>query len=170
MYEFLKLFFDICRLKKEPQDIPNSVWLLRLLIIIYILISFFTLFLSTDVINAILQVIVEISLLLGLTWIILWLAKKSERYQQTSCALIGTDALLSFIALPAIATMTLGQNSGLGLIAIIILMLWHWLVSGYIFGKALAQPFIFGLGVSFMYLLTSFQLITVLFPEVVLPE
>lgn len=170
MYEFLKLFFDICRLKKEPQDIPDSVWLLRLLILVYVFIGFFTLILNTDGINAILQVIVEISLLLGLTWIILWLAKKQERYQQTSCALIGTDALLSFIALPAMATMTLGQNSGLGLIAIIALILWHWLVSGYIFSKALEQPLIFGLGVSFMYLLSSFQLVTALFPELILPE
>jgi len=41
MFEVIKLLFDICLFKKGPQDLPPSVWLLRLLIVIDVIVSFF---------------------------------------------------------------------------------------------------------------------------------
>ena len=78
---------------------------------------------------------------------------------------MATDALISFFALPAMATLV-GQGTGLAFIAIILLMIWHWAVSGHIFSKALEQPFTFGLGVAFLYILVSYQVMAFLFPEI----
>ncbi|MCK4842977.1 MAG: hypothetical protein KAT04_14035 [Methylococcales bacterium] len=169
MYEFLKLFFDICLLKKGPQDIPVSQWLLRLLIAIYAGISFFILVLNSDVFNTILQVIVELALILSSTAIILYIANKRSRYQQTASALMATDALISFFALPAMATLVV-QSSDLAVITIFCLMLWHWVVSGHIFSQTLEQPFAFGLGVAFLYILVSYQVMALLFPEIIVAE
>jgi hypothetical protein len=169
MYELLKLFFDICLFKKGPQDIPVSNWLLRFLIVIYAFISFLIIFLSSDAADTILQVLIGIMLILGPAWVILYVAKKLHRYQQTTCALIGTDTLFSFFALPAMATL-IGQGTMLAFITIVILMLWHWVVSGHIFSQALEQPFSFGLGISFLYILTSYQVMALLFPEVIVVE
>ncbi len=36
MYDIIKLLFDICLFKKGPQDVPYSVWLLRILVAIYV--------------------------------------------------------------------------------------------------------------------------------------
>ena len=164
MYELLKLFFKICLFKKGPQDIPASSWLLRLLIVAYALVNFLLLKLSSDSYSAFLQVLVEILLILGSSWVILFIARKPARYQQMTSALIATDAVISFFALPAMATM-MGQGSALALIVIILLMLWHWLISGHIFSNALEQPFTFGLGVAFLYILVSYQVMGLLFPE-----
>ncbi len=167
MFELFKLFFDICRFKKAPQDVPGSNVLLRFLIALYACVSFLNLVLSSDALSAAIQVLIEILLILSLTWTILLMTQRSTRFQQTVCALMGTDTLISFFALPAIATLVI-QGSSLSFIAIVFLMLWHWVVSAHIFSHALNQPFIFGLGVSFMYILTSYQIISMIFPEIIL--
>ncbi len=169
MYELLTLCFNICLFKKGPQDLPGSRYLSGLLLSVYALISFLILRLSSDMLSALLQVGVEIMLILGLTRIILFIAKKPTRYPQTVNALIATDALISLFALPAMATLV-GQGTALAFITVVVLMLWHWTVSGHIFSQALEQPFTFGLGVAFLYILVSYQVMALLFPEVMVVE
>lgn len=163
MYELLNLVFAICIFKKGPQDIPVSSALIRLLLPIYAAISFLILILTTRWLDAILQVLVEIILILGISWTIVSFVNKTARYQQTACALVATDALISFIALPAISALTV-QSNGLFYIYIILLTVWHWAVSGYIFSHTLEQPLVLGLAVSFMYVLTAYQVIEAIFP------
>jgi len=169
MYQLLVLFFDICLFKKGPQDIPASSGLLFLLIPAYAGISFLILVLSTDAVNAILQVLIEIAFVLGSSKIILYFAKKPERFIQTVCALIATDTLISIFALPVMAAL-IGQGSALAFFSLVTLMLWHWTVSGHIFSNALSQPFTFGLGIAFLYILVSYQVMALLFPEIIITE
>lgn len=169
MYQLLKLFFDICRLKKGPEDIPASDWLFRMLIFVCALVDFLILILSFNVFSAVLQTFVEIGLILGLTWVILYVAKRQDRYQQTVGALLATDALISFMAFPAIALL-LNDETGLISFIISLLIIWHWVVSGHIFSRALEQPFTFGLGVSFLYILVSMQVMALLFPVIIMVE
>lgn len=167
MNQLLKLFIDICLLKKGPQDIPVSNWLFRLLIIICTFVDGIILVLSRHDLNAILQAMVEVILILGLTWVILNVAKKQARFQQTVSALLATDILISLLALPI---MLINNGSGFVFLIIILLMIWHWVVSGHIFSHALGKPFTFGLGIAFLYILVSIQVMGVLFPEVILTE
>lgn len=166
MYELIKLFFDICLLKKGPEDIPVSSWLLRILIFAYACISLLILLLSVDLYHAILQAVVEIILILVSSWCILFLAKKLMRFKQTVSALMATGVLISLFSLPAMATL-IGAGTTLSIISIVLLMLWSWVVSGHIYSKALDQAFSFGLGIAFLYILLSFQVMAFLFPVVV---
>lgn len=165
MYQLLKLFFNICLFKKGPQDIPVSTGLFRFLILLYACVSFLNYIISSNAMSAAFQTLVQILLILSLARIILFVAKKQERYQQTANALIATDTIISFFALPAMATL-MGLGSGFAFVTIIVLMLWHWTVSGYIIGNALDQPFTFGLGVAFLYILVSYQVMALIFPEI----
>ena len=106
--------------------------------------------------------VVEVVLILSLSWIILFVTNKRIRFQQTACALMGTDTIISFFALPAMATL-IGLGSSSAFIFVVLLMIWHWVVSGHIFSHALEQPIGFGLGIAFLYLLTSYQIIGFLF-------
>ena len=169
MFELLKLFFDICLLKKGPQDIPGFNSLLRLLIIAHMSVSYLVLRFNIDSSDAALQVLAEVLLILGLAWPILYLAKKQARFQQTASALLGTGAIISFIAIPAMATLV-SQGTGLAFFTVILLMIWHWAITGHIFSQALDQPLSFGLGIAFIYILVSYQIIAILFPEVILAE
>jgi len=169
MFELLKLFFDICLLKKGPEDVPGFSALLRLLILVHVSISFIVLKLNINSTDAAWQVLAEVILILGLTWPILFIANKPARYLQTTSALLGTDAVISFIAIPAMATL-ISHGTGLAYFSVILLMIWHWVISGHIFSHALDKPFAFGLGVAFLYILVSYQITALLFPQVIIAE
>jgi len=65
------------------------------------------------------------------------------------------------------------EGSGIPLLAVfvfIVLILWHWVVTGHILHNALSQPFAFGLGVALLYLMLSYQIIDLLFPEIIVSE
>lgn len=52
MYAYLKLLFNICLFSKGPQEIPHSNQLLRLTTLLYALISYLLIQLSTDSLSA----------------------------------------------------------------------------------------------------------------------
>ncbi len=158
------MFYELAIFKKGPQDVPASQWLLRLLVPVYIAINFLIVKLGADWSTALLQATVEAVLVLGFAFALLTFAGKRKRFRQTASALLGTDALISLFALPAIASL-IGAGTLLAFLAVVCLMLWHWLVTGHILRHALAQPFIFALGIAFLYILASYQVMAFLFPE-----
>jgi len=162
MYELLKLTFDICLFKKGPQDMPASYLLMKLLIVAYIGTSVLILALSVDLLNAVLQALTEVSLMLGLSWLILFFSSRSARFLQATNALIATDTLISLFALPAMATLV-SQQSGLAFFSMIALMLWHGGICAHIFSHTLEKSFSFSLGIAVLYILTSYTVIDALF-------
>jgi len=166
VFDIIKLVFDICLFKKGPQDLPYSVWLLRLLLVVYVSIRVLMLSIHFDWLNVLLQVIVDILLVAGFIWIMLYLARKLERFYQVISAILGTDALISFFALPGMAAMETRQGGLLVLLVMLGLIGWHWAVTGHIICNALDKTLSFGLGLAFLYLLGSYQVMALLFPEV----
>jgi hypothetical protein len=166
MFDILKLLFDICLFKKGPQDLPYSVWLLRLLLAFYVSIRVLMLSIHFDWLNIIFQIIVEIVLVAGFIWIMLYVARKLGRFYQVVSAVLGTDAVISFFALPGIATMETGQGGLLVFLIMLGLIGWHWAVTGHIISNALEKTLTFSLGLAFLYLLGSYQVMALLFPEV----
>ena len=162
MFELIKLLFDICLFKQGPQDLPPSVWLLRLLIVVDVIVSFLMVSIHTGLAVSLLQAITSALLIVGFSWLMLYLARKPERFCQTASALVGTDAMISFFALPGIASMTIGTGALLAFTITIALMLWHWAVIGHIIRNALGQNWTFSLGLAFLYILGSYQVMALL--------
>ena len=166
MFDIIKLLFEICLFKKGPQDLPYSLWLLRFLLVVYIGIRILMLSIHFDWLNVLLQVIVDVILVAGFFWIILYLARKLGRFYQALSAVLGTDAMISFFALPGMATMETGHG-GLWVVLVMLgLIGWHWAVTGHIIRNALEKSLSFSLGVAFLYLIGSYQVMALLFPEV----
>jgi hypothetical protein len=162
MIEIIKLLFDICLFKRGPQDVPFSLWLLRTMVIVDISVSFLMASIHGDWFASLLQSVVAAVLVIGFSWLMLYLAQKRERFYQTTSAFLGTDALISFIALPGMASMMLGSVAQLAFMVIIALMIWHWAVTGHIIRNALGQTWAFSLGLAFLYLLGSYQVMAFL--------
>ena len=168
MFKLLKLFFEIALLKKSPKDIPSSFFLQTLVVAIYLFINFLMRFISVSWTQALLEIAIELIFIAIFCRVILSWVKKIARYRQTFIALLGVDALISFCAFPALATLNtpMPENSSFFLFAAlisIIFILWHWLTAGHIFRHALSEPFVFGLGIALLYLILSYQLNVVLF-------
>ena len=166
MFEIIKLFFDFCLFKKGPQDLPPSVGVLRGLVAIDIAVSFLMVSIHTNLAVSLFQAITSALLIIGFSWVMLYVARKWGRFVQTSIALLGTDALISFFALPGMASMMIGTGTLLAFIVTIALMIWHWAVTGHIIRNALGQTLTFSLGLAFLYILGSYQVMALLFPEV----
>ena len=166
MFDILKLLFDICLFKKGPQDLPYSLWLLRILLIIYVSIRVLILILHFDWLTVLLQVITEILLVAVFFWTLLYLSRKLGRLYQALSAVLGTDAVISFFALPGMASMETGQGGYLVFLVMLGLICWHWAVTGHIIRNTLEQSLSFSLGLAFLYLLGAYQVMALLFPEV----
>ena len=166
MFDIIKLLFEICLFKKGPQDLPCSLWLLRLLLVVYIGIRILMLSIHFDWLNVLLQIIVDVILVAGFFWIILYLAGKLGRFYQALSAVLGTDAMISFFALPGMATIETGHGELWVFLVVLALVGWHWAVTGHIIRNALEKSLSFSLGVAFLYLIGSYQVMALLFPEV----
>jgi hypothetical protein len=100
MYALFNLFLDICLFRKGPQHVPASLALLRLTLITYGLSGFLVLLLSVGPLTAGLMVLIDIVLLLALTYGALTLWNYRMRFIQTLTALLGTGTLLQLLVLP----------------------------------------------------------------------
>ena len=165
MYQLIQLFFEIAILRKGPQDVPATPWLLRLILPVYVTVNVLILLLNSDLSTALQQIAVDFLLITGFSWPLLYFAGKPARFRQTLCALLGTDTVISFFAIPAVASLNTQANE-LAFFAMLVLMVWHWLVTGHIFRHALDRPLFFGLGLALLYILISSQVMALLFPVV----
>ena len=147
---------------------PATSGLLKLLAPVYVIVNMLVLLFNYYWLTALLQVAVDFLLMLGFSWPLLYFSGKPARFPQTLCALLGTDSLITFCALPTVASLV-AEPSGLAYSAMLILMVWHWLVCGHIFRHALDKPLFFGLGLSVLYILVSSQVMALLFPIVSTP-
>ena len=165
MYELLKINFEICLLKKGPQDIPYSPLLLKLLCLFYAVVRFLMLALHAETFNALLQIIVEIFLTLGFSWMILFVDGALNRFNQVSCALLGTDTLINFLALPGVMTLETGRGGLLVFAVLLGFVAWQCTVIAHIINHALDQKLLFSFGLAILYLLASYGIITFIFPD-----
>lgn len=166
MYELVLLFFQITIFKKGPQDVPASSFVLKLLLPVYVAVNYLILLMNGALSTALLQILADFAMILLFCWPLLYVAGRSHRFPQTLAAMIGTDIVLSFLALPAIATLNTQAND-LAYFSMLTLVLWRWLVTGHIMKHALDRSLFFALGLALLYIMLSSQVMAALFPEIV---
>lgn len=149
------LFLDICLLRKGPQDLPDSSFLLALAL-------FLDLFLSTSVgivggqgIDSMVQAGVAAALLVAFLVAILYATSHVERLRKTVTAALGCDALITLAALPITAVSDLIQGVGF---MILIILLWNLVVFAHILRHALGVGYALGFALSFLYAVGSMDL------------
>jgi len=165
----IRLFLEICLFRKGPQDAPASTMLLRLVLVAYFLVGVVLTTLETPWLEAIAQVLLEGAMLLGFVWVSLLAAGKLGRWLQTLISMLGTDALISGIAIPLEAVLLANPQAGILRLLLLLLMLWHIAVLAHILRHALSQTLAVGLGLAFVYVAFSVQVLVMLFgaPEAV---
>jgi hypothetical protein len=159
----VRLTIDICLFQKGPQHLPHSPLLFYLSVFVYSIAGFVLLSLSIDFWTSVLQLLVEILLMCGFAWATLKMANHAPRFLQTATALFATDTLITLIAIPVFGTMSAGGISVPHSLLALALMIWHWLVTGHIFRHAVSTSFAFGLCLALMYIIGSYQIMTLLF-------
>lgn len=159
----IKLFLAICLFRKGPQDIPLSAVLLKLSLTIYAVVGLILTGLETGLPEAALQVLLEMGMMLGFVWISLKAAGKLPRLTQTMTAMLGTDALISSLAIPLLALLKGEPPIPIAHLLLLSLTFWHIAVISHILRHALSQSLGLGIGLAIVYLVASYQIMMLLF-------
>lgn len=157
VFVLIRAFFELCRLRLRPQDLPASAELLIVAIAAYGLSSAGLTLISQSVPVSLMAGAVDSLMLLGLTYGVLLLRRVPGRWLQTSIAMAGTGALLTMLAMPLYAWLAhAGGAQGGGLspavsLLILVIIVWNVVVMGHILRHALSFPLPGGILVSMGY-------------------
>jgi hypothetical protein len=96
--QFLKVFLDIVLWRRGPQDLPNSGLLVVLTLAAYELTNLLQIaLLGVSGAELLLYLVIDPLLLMSGLWLVMKLFGRSERWAQTTSAVLGCSALLGLV-------------------------------------------------------------------------
>jgi len=156
MEALIRLFGDVCRLKKGPQNVPSSMNLLIILLIANFVVESF-LGLSVYSFGAsVLLASLSIFSLLIFTWFWLMMFKLSHRFIQTAIAFGGVSLftnILCFLPIAFLWKMGVMSDDSFGLFNLV-LIFWILSIYAHIYKNALNVSFFLGFALSITYFIT----------------
>ena len=116
MLALLEAFFQIMTRRRGPEDLPDSVFLLQVLIAIYLACQLPVGVIMYGWTGTTLALILADLVLLGVFfWTVLRATGNAPRFRQTLSALLGTGALLSLVQ-AHITARALSRHLGIGMV------------------------------------------------------
>ena len=169
MSELLKRFFYICLLAKGPQDLPYSVLLMRLCVLVYFVTGLFSLLTSVSAGTAILVMLVDMALLMLFSWACLQAFNLSSRFVQMIIALTGVGSLFHLLSVPLLLQIQLTRETGqiAGELSFLLLLLisWNLAVIAHIFRESFSVRLLAAFMLTLAYKVIEVSLSQILFPE-----
>lgn len=161
MPELVKTLFNICLLRKGPEDLPCDMSIMMFLIGVSFAVS---VWLGTIIYDPQMAGLSSIAgLFFSFVFAKLLLLKNPERFMQTFCAMMGTVTLINLISVPVVYPLSneeLNENLVLffGLLSFA-LFIWIIVVYGFIFSRAIASTLGNGVAISVGYALLSIMIL-----------
>lgn len=170
MHLLFKRFFSICLLRAAPQDLPASRFLLVLALLSYSLVKILLVINHATFISAVAMSVVDVILLSGFCWSLLWVRLLSLRYTQTLTALAGCSAIVALCAWPLLLWQQYyDDDTGIRFVSLIVALiislwfLWKIIVFSHIISQALSSPLFIGVLLTIIYIYISFSVSQALF-------
>ena len=166
MQQLVKLCWDICVLRKGPQDVPAAPILFWFLLLLGLIVDLVIALNFIDFQQALLVVLANTIVLFAVVMLLLVVLGFANRIMQTLTTLIGTGLVFSFVRLPVMLVVKLvPQNAGMfGFIEIIILV-WSLVVIAHILRHALSIQLYLAGALAFGYFMLSYQLVNYFIPQ-----
>ena len=161
MINIIKIIFQICLLRKGPEDLPaDGSVLLNLLILSFVV----SIFLGRMIYDMRVAIISSIGgLLFSFIFTKILLSKKPERFTQTFSAMLGTVTLINIISLPIFAPLSNEQlNENFVLLFSLVsfaFLIWVIVIYGFIFSRALSITLNYGIAISVGYAFLSVMIL-----------
>lgn len=166
MQPLLKLFLDICLLRRGPQDVPVAVSLLIVVLIASLIVDVAAILFRTSFPEALLVAVVVNAVLLVSVVLLLWLLGYAARVLQTLIAMWGCSVIVNVLQLPLILLVNLipGQVGMLGFIALFFLI-WNLTISMHILRHALSIATFPAAVLAIGYLMLNFFVVDLFLPQ-----
>lgn len=165
-----KAFFDICLLRKGPQDLPKSTVLLVLCLFMYTVIHVLLTLQSRSLVDALMVSFVDVGFLLLVTSLILKQHQHLDRWHQTMTALFGTGVILGIFIFPLILGGIMNQPEAwirqIIVLLFLIMIVWNVAVLAHIVRHAISTSMGIAIMIAILYIWMSTLLITMIFPEI----
>ncbi len=159
-------FFDICRFRLKPQDLPYSPRFLQVLLATYTFFNILLAWIMQPLHIALFSAVLQSILLVGLIWGLLRLTNYPARLNQTLIALLGTGTLFSIFNLPVGVWIALSKDGemapALPVLLLLFLVGWNFSVYAHIFRHTLSTSFFWGFMVALIFSLLSGSLLNTL--------
>jgi hypothetical protein len=156
--------FDLCLLRRGPQDLPVSIHLLWLTSLLNLLTGVLMLMDGESEIGvAIAQTLFELALMLGALYAALRFNLRTERFIQTATALMLSGFLLGVLILPLVVWGTHNQSVEAGLLFLAVFS-WGIVVFGHILRHTFEFSLNVGIAAALLYTLFAGSLVSILFP------
>lgn len=142
MNSLLIIFVDLIRLRRGPQDLPSSQFLLIVIGFLLIVTAILGDHMSKDFFGKLVFSLTQIAILTATVWAILALNQKSERAVQTLTAVFGTSVLIQIVVWPfRIWLLSMSEDAqkqaSVPLFAVVVLAIWSFVVMVHIYRNAL---------------------------------
>lgn len=172
--ELTVLVFEMCQLRRGPDDMPHSKTLFAVLVGASMLLDVVIGAFSGGVSDSLSRSLVSTGLVLVLCWIALALRHLGSRYLQTASALVACSVVFSLLILPLAwlsgpvpappAELTSLQTLLGGVMLAIVA--WNLVVNAHIVRRALDAPFALGLALVLAWFVADLALERALFGAV----
>ncbi len=165
MEKVINVFWKICLFKLRPQDLPASSFLLLLSMLAYGLAGILVGLMSLPPGQAVISSVLDIALVGSMTQLLLWIKQMTPRFQQAFTALMGTGAILGFLALPIVfLQMQAGEQPAvLPSLMLLGLVMWSLGIVGHILRHTISAPFFVGVLLAVLYMYVSMSIMRSLF-------
>lgn len=164
MRALLLIWYEMCLLRKAPQDLAASPYLLMLGMVFYGVMDLLVALPGSTWRLALGLTFLDMVVLWLLTSFVLMAVGKKERIVQALTALAGTGALLGVVALPLVMVVQQDPVPALAALLWMGLLAWNLAVRAHVLRHALSAPFGVGLVLSALYAVVVVLMIQWLFP------
>lgn len=165
-----KAFLDICLLRKGPQDLPKSSFLLSSCLVLYTALDILLTVQARPFVDALLVSLVDVGFLLIVTFLILKQHGHLERWDQTMTALFGTGVILGIFIFPLVYGGVQNQYEDwlqqIIILLFLVMVIWNVAVLAHIVRHAISTSLGIGIMIAILYVWISSLLITMIFPEI----
>ena len=171
MFAMLKVlwfsFYDICRFRLLPKNLPHSSKFLIFTLLFYIIISILIATLQLSLKDAVLSILVDAGMLIVLISSLLYMAHCPSRITQTLTALFGINCVFEMMSIPLLVWITMATGDvSIPILLIAGVMIWKTIVYAHILRHALEVPFFMGfiliIIISFLTLMALDQVIPII--------
>lgn len=154
MLSLLRLFWEICKFKRGPQDVPYSSFLFGALLTIDLILGMLILLIPdykghTLPLSIILPyILADAGVTISFVFLVLWGHGHTRRLMQTLCSMLGIDILFGAVHAPiSMLAVSAGDQSGiLGFfyMATILMLMWQLIINSNIFRHAVSASIFLG--------------------------
>lgn len=165
MKKVIEVFWKICLFKLAPQDLPSSSYLLLVATLAYALTGIMVGLMSLSPGQAFISSVLDIALVGSMTQLVLWIKEMGPRFQQAFTALMGTGAIMGFLALPLVFLQIQAgdQPALLPSLMLLGLVMWSLGIVGHILRHTISAPFFVGVLLAVLYMYVSMSIMRSLF-------